>query len=435
MTTFILTHRERPRSPIAILVSFRGKKYRKGIGESVQPRLWSDTKKRVRVSAGNTEAADVNDKLELWEEAARKTISYFKEKTYVPNQDEFFKVLDEQRFGKEDNEKRRDVFLLDYFGTFIQRYDGIRSENRLKQYRLARNVISRYEKAAKKRLKFEDITQDFYNRFSKWFYGCGYSTNYFGAVIQVLKVVMGEAMKEDHMHTNTAFEGKNFTAPQIESDSIYLTVDELTKMHRLIIDAGLIASEYPEIHKNKYALRARAYEKARDMFLIGAFTGLRFSDFSRLDWKNITDTGTISIQTQKTGTKVVIPIHPVVREILDRGYDFSSSMSDQKINSYIKEVGKMAGIDGMVTINRNVGGKTVTESVPKYSLITTHTARRSFATNAYKSGIPTIAIMKITGHREESTFLRYIKVSEEENAEMLKQHSFFQYNGGPNGEP
>lgn len=429
MTTFILTHRERPRSPIAILVSFRGKKYRKGIGESVQPRLWSDTKKRVRVSAGNTEAAEVNDKLELWEEAARKTISFFKEKTYVPDQDEFFKVLEEQRFGKEDNDKRGNILLLDYFDIFIQRYDGIRSENRLKQYRLVKNVISRFEKTTKRHLKFDDITQDFYNRFAKWFYGNGYSTNYFGAVIQVLKVVLGEAMKEDHLHTNAAFEGKNFIAPQIESDSIYLTVDELTKMHRLVIDTHLIESEYPDLHRNKYAPRARAYEKARDMFLIGAFTGLRFSDFSRLDWKNITDTGTISIQTQKTGTKVVIPIHPVVREILDRGYDFSSSMSDQKINSYIKEVGKMAGIDGMVSINRNVGGKTVTESIPKYSLITTHTARRSFATNAYKSGVPTIAIMKITGHKEESTFLRYIKVSEEENAEMLKKYSFFQDKG------
>ena len=435
MATFILTHRERPISPIAILISFRGKKYKKGIGESVQTRLWSQAKKRVRVSAGNTEATDINDRLELWEEAARKTISYFKEKTYIPDQDEFFKVLEEQRFGEKDNEKRHDILLLDYFGAFIQRYDGIRSENRLKQYRLVRNVISRYEEATRKHLKFEDITQDFYNKFSKWFYGCGYSTNYFGAVIQVLKVVMGEAMKEDHLHNNAAFEGKNFTAPQIESDSIYLTVDELTRMHRLSIDTRLIASEYPEINKNKLEPRARAYEKARDMFLIGAFTGLRFSDFSRLEWKNITDTGTISIQTRKTGTKVIIPIHPVVREILNRGYDFSSSMSDQKINRYIKEVGKIAGIDGMVTINRNVGGRTITESVPKYSLITTHTARRSFATNAYKSGVPTIAIMKITGHREESTFLRYIKVSEEENAEMLKRHSFFQYNGAPNGVP
>ena len=435
MATFILTHRERPISPIAILVSFRGKKYRKGIGESVQPRSWSDTRKRVKISAGNTDAADINDRIELWEEAARKTISYFKEKNYIPEQDEFFKVLEEKRFGIEDNMEKREPFLLDYFDIFVKRYDGIRSKNRLKHYRLAKNILSRYEKASKKRLKFGDITQDFYNRFSKWFYSFGYSTNYFGSVIQILKVVMQEAMNADHLHSNAAFDGKNFSAPQIESDSIYLTVPELLKMHRLVIDDELIMSEYPGINKNRYTPRARAYSKARDMFLIGAFTGLRFSDFSRLDWKNITDTGTISIQTQKTGTKVIIPIHPVVKDILDRGYDFSTSMSDQKINKYIKEVGRMAGIDNIVTVNRNVGGKNVSESGPKYSLISTHTARRSFATNAYKSGVPTIAIMKITGHRKESTFLRYIKVSEEENAEMLKHHAFFQRNGEPNGEP
>ncbi len=61
----------------------------------------------------------------------------------------------------------------------------------------------------------------------------------------------------------------------------------------------------------------------------------------------------------------------------------------------------------------------------KYELVCTHTARRSFATNAYKAGVPTIAIMKITGHTQESTFLRYIKVSAEENAEMLAKHPFF----------
>lgn len=138
---------------------------------------------------------------------------------------------------------------------------------------------------------------------------------------------------------------------------------------------------------------------------------------------NISDS--IRIQTTKTGTKVVIPIHWVVQEILDRGFDFETKMYDQKINAYIKEVGKAAGICDSVMINRNIGGHPVQEVHPKYELITTHTARRSFATNAYKAGIPTIAIMKITGHTRETTFLRYIKVSEDENAEMLKNHDFF----------
>ena len=87
----------------------------------------------------------------------------------------------------------------------------------------------------------------------------------------------------------------------------------------------------------------------------------------------------------------------------------------------------MAGIDEEVTINKNVGGVNEQRIYKKYELVCTHTARRSFATNAYKSGVPTIAIMKITGHTKESTFLRYIKVSAEENAEMLMEHPFFKH--------
>lgn len=76
-------------------------------------------------------------------------------------------------------------------------------------------------------------------------------------------------------------------------------------------------------------------------------------------------------------------------------------------------------------VNKNEGGKNVEKTYPKYKLVSSHTARRSFATNAYKAGVPTIAIMKITGHTKESTFLKYIKVSAQENAEMLSNHPFF----------
>ena len=58
----------------------------------------------------------------------------------------------------------------------------------------------------------------------------------------------------------------------------------------------------------------------------------------------------------------------------------------------------------------------------KWELVSTHTARRSACTNMYLRGIPTIAIMKISGHKRESTFLKYIKVSAEENADYIAEH-------------
>lgn len=168
------------------------------------------------------------------------------------------------------------------------------------------------------------------------------------------------------------------------------------------------------------------------MFLIGCYTGLRVSDFSRLSAAHIGRH--ITIKTHKTGIPVVIPIHPVVREIIESGFDLTNTISDQKFNEQIKELCRLAGITEDVLINKNEGGKNVEKIIPKYKLVSSHTARRSFATNAYKAGVPTIAIMKITGHTKESTFLKYIKVSAQENAEMLSRHPFFmqeteQYNG------
>lgn len=420
MTTFLLTHKERERSPIAILVSFKGKKYKKSIGESILVSQWSDKKKRAKVTASTSENEIINESIELWEAASKKTIAYFKEKTYIPTADEFFSVLSSNRYQDKTTVR---MTVVQYFDLYIERYKPIRAYNRLKQIKLIRGLLERYESNIGRKLYFEDIDMNFYGAFSKWFYQFGYSVNYFGSAIRILKAVMVEARDQDKLHNNTAIHGKNFMAPTSETDSIYLTEDELLKLHHLDITAELITEIYPDLPKNKIQPRIRAYSKARDIFLIGAFTGLRVSDYARLKEMNITDT--IRIQTVKTGAKVVIPIHWVVQEILDRGFDFEAKMYDQKINLYIKEVGKAAGLCDEVMITRNHGGKSIQETHPKYELITTHTARRSFATNAYKAGVPTISIMKITGHTRETTFLRYIKVSEDENAEMLKNHDFF----------
>jgi integrase len=61
----------------------------------------------------------------------------------------------------------------------------------------------------------------------------------------------------------------------------------------------------------------------------------------------------------------------------------------------------------------------------KWLQIRTHTARRSFATNAYLAGIPMRDIRQITGHRTADSFLKYIRVTKIETAEKLKDHSFF----------
>lgn len=420
MICFYITNREREKSPIKMEIYFKGKHYSKYIGESVETAMWNTKKQVSRVTSSYPEGSLINAQVEKWRTAAAETIEHFKERMSAPSASEFKEELEKRRF-KEGY--RTPTSVVEYFDTFIARYEKTRSPGRVKHYKLAKNILADYQSAKKDTITFEDINQDFYNRFTEWFYSKGHSANYLGETIKVLKLVVNEAMIVDKLHSNIDFKSRGFLAPSSQVDSIYLTEDELLRIHGLKIDETFIAESFKDIDIWQTQRKIKAYNKARDMFLIGAFTGLRVSDYSRLMPENITDK--VRIQAKKTGIKSVIPIHWVVQEIIDRGYDFSTTMTDQKLNKHIKEVARLAGITEEVTYTKNVGGKTVQLSSPKCELISSHTARRSFATNAYKAGIPTVSIMKITGHKKESTFLKYIKISEEENAEMLMSHSFF----------
>lgn len=160
-------------------------------------------------------------------------------------------------------------------------------------------------------------------------------------------------------------------------------------------------------------------DRVRDWFLLLAWTGSRFSDLGKIDKANIRN-GMITYRQKKTNTLVTIPMHPVVNDILQKyNFDMPELISNQKFNDYIKEACKAAKIDNVESITRTVGGKLITETMPKYELVSSHTCRRSFCTNQYLRGLDTMMIRSISGHKTESSFLTYIKVSQKEHAERM----------------
>jgi integrase len=159
----------------------------------------------------------------------------------------------------------------------------------------------------------------------------------------------------------------------------------------------------------------------RDWFLLLAWTGCRFSDLEKVVKTDIKD-GFITFRQQKTKHKVTIPLHPVVLDILEKyNYDLPPVITNQRFNEYIKDAAKMAEINAVETTTKTAGGKLTTEKFEKWEQISSHTGRRSFCTNMYKRGLQTLMIMSISGHRTEKSFLKYIKVRQEEHAEMMEQ--------------
>lgn len=421
MITFTITNKHRPKATIVMLISLYGKQYKKSIGVGVPVKYWNEKKKCAKVTA-DFDGNSINDRIGEWEVIGKRTVKYFTNLKLSPTQEEFVKVLNVNNANTEKVTNTESCFVDYYEAVYIPRYKAVKSPITVKKYHTVLNKLREFEADQRRKIRFADVNIDFYNQLQLWFYGKGFSANYFGLLIKTVKQVFREASIYDKLHSYNGIEHKDFITVNEQSDSVYLSVDELNKIYQLDITPELIAND--ALTPNNVAKKVVALRRARGLFLIGCYTGLRVSDFSRLKEAHIGKH--ITIKTTKTGANVVIPIHPVVKYIIDSGFDFCNTISDQKLNEQIKELCRLAGITGDVMLNKNVGGKNVEVTKPKYKLISSHTARRSFATNAYKASVPTIAIMKITGHKKESTFLKYIKVSEEENADILSRHQFFQ---------
>jgi len=251
-------------------------------------------------------------------------------------------------------------------------------------------------------IDFKDIDLDFYHDFILYLQSLNKAKNTIGKKIQTLKIFLNAAT-DANVNTNMSYKSHRFTVISEESDNIYLNEEELKTMYEL------------DLTKNK------RLERVRDLFIVGCWTGLRYGDWHKVNSKSIDD-GFIEIRQSKTSNPVIIPVHTNVLNILDK-YDgvLPSMISDQKLRDYLKEVAEMAGITEEVEKTITKGGITRTTKYKKWQRVGTHTARRSFATNMYKRGIPTITIMAITGHKTETSFLKYIKVTPREHAEKMRE--------------
>jgi len=114
-----------------------------------------------------------------------------------------------------------------------------------------------------------------------------------------------------------------------------------------------------------------------------------------------------------------------VLKIIKKYNSILPKQSNVEMNRNLKEIGEDADISEYVKQYRTIGGVRKEITSPKYELIATHTARRSMATNMYKAGVPIKEIMHLTGHTKPSQFFSYIKITETEVAENLRDHPFF----------
>lgn len=298
-------------------------------------------------------------------------------------------------------------FVRHYIDTAHERINPttgkVTSSRTIQKYNTTYDMLKEFADIYARRLDFDTVDLDFYQDFVNYLTTKKkYKVNTVGKYIATVKGFLNAA-GEKKLTTRTDHKSKRFKVMSEDSTAIYSPISELLAVY------GLDLSDDKRL------------DRVRDLFIVGAFTGLRFSDFTALKSSHIKGDN-IEIFQQKTGGKVVVPIHWTVKEILNK-YDnnLPTDISNQKMNEYIKEVYEKAEITEQVEILNTQAGLRKVESFPKYQLVSTHTARRSFATNLYLQGVPAQSIMKITGHRTETAFLKYIRLDGKEHANVLRE--------------
>ena len=289
------------------------------------------------------------------------------------------------------------------------------SSSSVKSICYAMTVFADYQRFRDVTLDFEDIDLNFLGDYNAYLEDeRRFKQNTASKCVKELKTIMSVAKFEGYTD-NAIFDNSRYGIAREDVDTVALTEDELFRF--MMVDVS--------------AMGGKA-ELARDLFIAGVCSCQRFSDFSKLGIDNLEkvqadgeQVWVLHFRQQKTGGEVAIPCRPELRALL-RKYNFTiPTMTLQVMNRHLKCIAKSAGIDSMVKVSYTKAGRRHTDWVPKWSLVSTHTARRTGATLMYYKGVDVYDIMRITGHRSPEMLRKYIRAEPYDTVRKLHNTPFF----------
>ena len=297
----------------------------------------------------------------------------------------------------------------------------------IKGLRIILGQIRNYQKEMHRKLGLDDMTMETRNSLVGYWKERGLMPNAINSYMTDVRTV-AKAAYEDKLTKCDDFCHSDFVPKKEDVDNIYLTPEQIQEMLDLDLSTKEAVKERLQslnIDEEEKLLQLskcrithiRTLEHVRDVFIVGCLTGQRVSDYSRICEDMITEIGGtefILITQQKTEKKVYIPVDRRVRAILAKYDGALPHVCPNEMNKLAKTLGLLLGW----THDCGFDEKRLNPKRGRRfcDMLLSHTARRSFATNAYKAGVPLSSIQAITGHSSEAQLRRYLKLDAEEKA-------------------
>ncbi|UII77175.1 site-specific integrase [Flagellimonas sp. HMM57] len=408
----VLAENPKQESLIVMHFSSKGRRFKKSIGYKCPFNQWDMAKQRVKTTKGMlANAYQINETIDRARVFAQNQLSK------MINEDNFIDIAELSRLvatyldkNEDEDIKDDDGRLIPYALKLLQSKKGQTKVTTYTDCHQTIRLLELYEKKNRTVIRFDDIDMVFYRSFVSLMEKEDYRLNSIGKHIKNLKTFLNDALTNG-VTNNAIFKNRNFKVLKERTTEVYLTNEEIK------ILAKEDFSEMPRI------------QQARDIFLIGCYTGQRVSDYNGISEKNIEIIDGhkfIKLSQKKTDTITHIPIIKEIREVMKR-YDnrFPPKLSEPILRKNIKLACSLVGFNELINVTYTKGGKKVAEEIPKYKLVRTHTARRSFCTNFYIQGKPVQNIMLFTGHKTEKDFLTYIRIEKKQESLAVLRSGFF----------
>lgn len=293
---------------------------------------------------------------------------------------------------------------------FIDAHRATHSHEFVQKYQTMQADLERYEVLHKTTLLYIHMDAAFFERYTQFLITEKQnSNNTIARKLGFLKTFLNWSARHK-LHKHKEYEEvKTPTAKRVVH--VALSESELDKLAKLNLQAN------------------ERLERVRDIFCFGCYTGLRYSDVENLKPENIVDlqgeSGSIMkalrLNIIKTHEHLTVPLSALALAILER-YDYCLPVvSNQKTNAYLKELGQLAKLDTPVQRVVFRGSERIETTQPKHELLTTHTARRTFATISASRGMNLVVLQRILGHATIQQTMEYIKeVEGAKVSEVLK---------------
>ena len=383
-------------SQIFFVVRYNSQRFKIASGKKVFPDHWNV--KNNKVNAKNKNASSINAILQKRKAEIEKELDklIFANKSITKEA-----ILPFLSFGKMQKSTET-AGLFKAYDFYIDSIKNHLSQSIIRNHGTVKNNLLLYCNKHKYTLTFESCNSIFYNGFVQYLvHEKNNQNSNIEKTTSLFKTFLNWASGEGYNENN---DFKKFKAPGHGAKEVFaLSKDELKQIE----DYETLGS----------------LQKVKDLFLFECYTGLRYSDIQKLRPENIKD-NKIEIVTQKTKQKLFIPLHNKAQNILMQyqGNEYAMpQLSNQKMNEYLKDLAKKAGLIEDFIYSEYKGNKRTEVKYKKHELISTHTGRHTFITISLLLGIDPETVKRITGHSTFKTFQKYIHYNDKTLIEQIQK--------------